>query len=133
MNKETGKIMSSNVVSVIDEPEASQVAHGVQQISFATVISNVAGGPKIDMENVKGTAKGPGEDKFTVASDGAVDSDAMRALEHPVGDVFATLWPEESEADAVKSLVDAHVPSRRRGVVGREDVTSKRKWDDNQH
>ena len=125
--------MRSKVGSGRDEPESDEVAHGVQQISFATVISNVAGGPKIDMENVKGTAKGPGEDKFTVASDGAVDSDAMRALEHPVGDVFATLWPEESEADAVKSLVDAHVPSRRRGVVGREDVTSKRKWDDNQH
>jgi hypothetical protein len=125
--------MSSNVVSGIDKYKASQVAHGVQQISVATVISNVAGGPKIDVKDVEGTAKGPGEDKFTVAGDGTVDGDAMRTLEHPVGNVFATLWPEESEADAVKSLVDAHVPSRRRGVVGGEDVTSKREWDDNQH
>jgi hypothetical protein len=133
LNKETCKIMSSDVVSSVDKHEASQVTHGVQQISVATVIGDVAGGPKIDMKNVKWTAKGPGEDEFAVASDGAVHGDAMRALKHPVGNVFATLWPEESEADAVEGLVDTHVPSGRRSVASRKDVAPKRKWDDNQH
>jgi hypothetical protein len=117
LNKETGEVMSSDVVSSIDKHETSQVAHGVQQISVATIIGNIARGPKIDMENVKGAAEGPREDKFTVASDGAVHGDAVRALKHPIGNVFTTLWPEESEADAMEGLVDAHVPSRRRSVV----------------
>jgi hypothetical protein len=133
LNKETGKIMSSNVVSSVDEHEASQVAHGVQQISITTVIGNFAGGPKIDMENVEGTAEGPGEDELTVASDGAVQGNAMRALKHPVGNVFAILRPKELETDAVKGFVDAHVPSGRRGVISGKHVAAKRKRDDNPH
>jgi hypothetical protein len=133
LNKETGKIMSSDVVSSIDEHKASQVAHGVQETSITTVIGNFAGGPKIDMENVEGTAEGQGEDDITVASDGAVHGDAMRALKHPVGNVFATVWPKESETDAVEGFVDAHVPSGRRGVTSRKDVAAERKRDDNQH
>jgi hypothetical protein len=46
LNRERGKIMSSNVVSSIDKHKASQVAHGVQQTSIPTAVGNVVRVPR---------------------------------------------------------------------------------------
>jgi len=117
--------MSGDVVRGVDENKPSEVAHGIHQIGFATVVGDLAGGPEIDVENVEGAAEGPGKDKLAVASNSAVGSDAMGALEDPSSNVFATKRPEEAEADAMKSFVNAHVTSGRRSVVSREDVATE--------
>jgi hypothetical protein len=70
------------------------------------------------MENAKWAAERPREDELTVASNSGVGSDAMRAMENPISDVFATEGPEEPKTDAMEGLVDAHVTSGRRSVVG---------------
>ena len=82
------------------------------------------------MEDIEGTAEGPRKDELAVASDGAIGSDAVWALKHPVRHIFATDRPKETETDAVRSFVNAHVPSRRGGMVRREDVSTQRKRDD---
>ena len=48
----------------------------------------------------------------------------MWTLEDPVLNILSALRPEETEADAVKSFVDAHVTWSGGGVVGRKDVSS---------
>ena len=85
------------------------------------------------MEDIKRAAEGPRKDKLAISGDSAVSSDAMRTLKNPVGDVLAGTWPEEAQPNSVQGLVDAHVAGGRRSMVGREDVTSKRQRNDDEH
>jgi hypothetical protein len=126
LDKKASKIVSSNVVSCVDKNKTSKIAHGVQEICFATIVGNFAGSPKIDMQDIERAAKGPRKDEFTVAGDGAVGSDAVWTLKNPIGNVFTIEGPEEPESDAMQSLVDTHVPGGRRGMVSRENITTKR-------
>jgi hypothetical protein len=87
--------VSSDIVSGVDKDKASEIAHGIHEISLATVIGNVTGSPEIDVEDIEGTAERPGKDKFAVAGNGTVGSDAVRALEYPVGYIFAAVRPKE--------------------------------------
>jgi hypothetical protein len=57
----------------------------------------------------------------------------VRALEDPICDVLAAVRPEEAKTDTMQSFVDAHVASGWGGMVGREDVATKRERDNNQH
>ena len=118
--------MSSNVVSGIDKNKTSEVTHGVQKVCFSAVVGNVTRDPEIDVQNIVRAAKWPRENELAVAGDGAVRSDAVRALKNPLGDVFADEMPEEPESDAMQSLINTHMAGRRGGVVSREDVTTKR-------
>jgi hypothetical protein len=77
------------------------------------------------MENVKWAAERPREDELAVTSDSAVGSDAMRELENPISDVFATEGPEEPKSDATESLVNAHVTSGRRSRARRKDAAAE--------
>jgi hypothetical protein len=126
LDEETGEIMGGGVTGGINEDESSEVAHRVHEISFATIVGNLARGPKIDMEDIKGATERPRKDELAVASDGAVRGDAVGALQHPSGDIFATEWPEEPKADAMEGFVDAHVTSGRGSVIGREEIATKR-------
>jgi hypothetical protein len=101
LDEKTSEIMSSDVVSGIDKYKPSEVAHSIHEISLATVIGDVSRSPEIDVEDVERAAKGPREDEFTVASDGSVGSDAMRALKDPRSDILATVRPKEAEANAM--------------------------------
>ena len=125
--------MSSNVVSGIDKNKTSEVTHGVQKVGFSAVVGNVTRGPEIDVQNIERAAKWPRENELAVAGDGAVRSDAVRALKNPLGDVFADERPEEPESDAMQSLINTHMAGRRRGVVSREDVTTKRQRYNDEH
>ena len=93
--------MRSGVISGGDKYESCEVAHGVHEISFAAVVGNIARSPEIDMEDIEWAAEGPREDELAVAGDGAVGSDAVRALKDPIGDIFATQRPKEAETDTV--------------------------------
>jgi hypothetical protein len=125
LNQETSKIMGSDVVGGVDKHKTGEVAHGIQEVSVAAVIGNFARSPKINMENVKWAAERPREDELAVASDSAVGSDAMRALEDPISDIFATEGPKEPKTNAMESLVNAHMTSGRRSVVSRKDVAAE--------
>jgi hypothetical protein len=125
--------MSSGIVSGSDKDKTGEITHRIHEIGLATVICNITRGPEIDVENVEGAAEGPREDELAVAGDGAVGSDAVRALKNPGGDVFATEGPKETEADAVEGFVDAHMTGRRRCMVGGEDVAAKRQRDNDEH
>jgi hypothetical protein len=118
--------MGSGVTGGINEDESSKIAHRVHEIGFATIVGNLARGPKIDVEDIKGATERPRKDELAVASDGAVGSDTMGALQHPSCDILAAEWPEEPEADAVKGFVDAHVTSGRGSVIGGEEIATKR-------
>jgi hypothetical protein len=118
--------MGGGVTGGINEDESSKVAHRVHEIGFATIVGNLARGPKIDVEDIKGATERPRKDELAVASDGAVGSDTMGALQHPSCDILAAEWPEEPEADAVKGFVDAHVTSGRGSVIGGEEIATKR-------
>jgi hypothetical protein len=72
--------MGSGVAGGINEDESSKVAHRVHEIGFATIVGNLARGPKLNMEDIKGATERPRKDELAVASDGAVGSDAMGAL-----------------------------------------------------
>jgi hypothetical protein len=133
LDEQTSKIVGSDVAGGVNKNEPGKIAHSVQEISFSTIISDVARRPKINMEDVKGATEGPRENELTVASDSAIGGDAMGTLKNPAGDVLATQRPEEAKANAMKSLVDTHVASRRRSVVSWKDVTTKGKRDDDQH
>jgi hypothetical protein len=76
------------------------------------------------MQNVEWTAKWPRKDELTVASNGTIGGDTVRALKDPGSDVFSTERPEKAEADAVKGFINTHMAGRRRSVVGREDVAA---------
>ena len=69
--------MGGDVAGGINEDESSKVAHRVHEVGFATIVGNLARGPKIDMEDIEGAAKRPRKDELAVASDGAVGGDAM--------------------------------------------------------
>jgi hypothetical protein len=126
LDEKTSEVMSSDVVGGVDKYKPSEVAHGIHEVGLATVVGDVSRGPEIDMENIKGAAEGPRENEFAVASDGAVGSDAVRALQYPGSDILATVGPEESETNTMQGFVDTHVPSRRRGMIGGEDVATER-------
>ena len=52
--------MGSSVIGGSDmENKTGEIRHTNHQISFATIASDFAGGPEINMEDVKGTAEGP--------------------------------------------------------------------------
>jgi hypothetical protein len=57
----------------------------------------------------------------------------VRALEYPIGDIAAAVWPEEAETDTMKSSMDTHMAGGGGSVVGREDVAAEQSRDDNQH
>ena len=57
----------------------------------------------------------------------------MRTFEAPIGNDFATVGPEEPEADAVKGFMDTHVAGRRGSMISREDAAAERKGNDNEH
>jgi hypothetical protein len=57
----------------------------------------------------------------------------MRTFEAPIGNDFATVGPEESEADAVKGFVDTHVAGRKGSMISRKDVAVERKRDNDEH
>jgi hypothetical protein len=130
LNKKASEIMGSDVVGGVDEDKSGEVAHGIHEVGFATVIGDLSRSPEIDVEDAEGAAEGPAEgpreDEFTVASDGTVGSDAMRALKDPRSDILATVRPKESETDTMQGFVDAHVTSGGRGVIGGEDVATER-------
>jgi hypothetical protein len=87
--------MSSNVVSSIDNNKPSEITHDVQEVRFAAVVGDITRGPKIDMKDIKRTAKRPRKDELAVPSDGSIRSDTMRALKDPSSHVFATVRPEK--------------------------------------
>jgi hypothetical protein len=59
-------------------------------------------GPKINMENIKGTAEGPGKDQLAIASNGAIGGDTVGTLQHPSGNnVLAAKRPEETKTNAL--------------------------------
>ena len=117
--------MSGNVVGGVDKNEAREVTHGVHQVCLPSVIGNVTWCPEVDVDDVEGATEWPGKNKFAVTSDGTIGSDAVRALEYPTGDVFATMRPEKTEADAVECFINSHMASRGGGMVGREDVATE--------
>jgi hypothetical protein len=131
LDEQTSKIVGSNVAGGVDENESSEIAHSVQEISFSSIISDVARRPKVDMQDVERAAEGPGKDELTVASDSAIGGDTVRALENPVGNILATLRPEEAKTNAMESLVDAHVAGGRGSMVSGEDVATKGERDNN--
>ncbi len=116
-----------------NKDKTGEVTHGIHEVGLDTVVGNFAGGPEIDMENVKRAAERPREDELAVASDSAVGSDAMRTLENPISNVLATEGPEEPKTNAMESLVNAHVTSGRRSVVSGKDCATKRARDDDEH
>jgi hypothetical protein len=118
--------MSSDVVGGIDKNETGEVTHGIHKIGIAAIIGDLAGSPEIDMKDIKRTAERPREDQFAVACDRAIGSDAMRALENPIGNVFTAERPEKTQANAMKSLVNAHVTSGRGSMVSRKNVSAER-------
>ena len=125
--------MGGDVVGGVDKHKTGEVAHGIQEISVAAVIGNLARSPKINMENVKRAAERPREDELAVASDSAVGSDAMRTLENPISNVLATEGPEEPKTNAMESLVNAHVTSGRGSVVSGKDVTAEGQRHNDKH
>jgi hypothetical protein len=131
LDEQTSKIVGSDVAGGGNKNEPGKIAHSVQEISFSTIISDVARRPKIDMEDVKGATEGPRENELTVASDSAIGGDTVRALENPVGNILATLRPEEAKTNAMKSLVDAHVAGGGGSMVSGEDVATKGERDNN--
>jgi hypothetical protein len=133
LDEETSEIVSSGIIRGGDEDKAGKVAHGIHKVRFATVVGDLARGPEIDVKNVEGAAKGPRKDKLAVAGDSSVRSDAVRALKHPVSNVFTAARPEEAEADSMQSFVDTHVASRGRSVVCGKDVTAQRQRNNDQH
>jgi hypothetical protein len=117
--------MSSDVVSGIKKVKTGKVAHGIQKTSIAAVIGDLARSQKINMKNVKWTAEWPREDELAVASNRVIGSNTMRALQNPIGDVFAAEGPKEAKADAMEGLVNTHVTGGRRSVIGGNIVAAE--------
>ena len=80
MDKETGKVVRRDIISRCDKDKPGEVAHGVHQISFSSIVSDLAWCPEIDVENVERAAERPRKDELAVAGDSSIGSDAMRAL-----------------------------------------------------
>ena len=113
--------------------EPCQITHCIQEVGFATIVGDVTRGPEVDMEDVEGATERPGKDEFAVAGDGPVSSNAMWALETPVGDILATVGPKEAETNAMECFVDTHMSGSRGGVICGEDIAMKGRWDDDEH
>ena len=116
MDKKAGKIVRRCVICGGDECKPGEVTRAVHEVSFATIVGDLARCPEIDVKDAD--AQRPRKDELAVASDGAIGSDAVWALKHPLRDILATARPEEAETDAVQSLVDSHVTSGWRGMAG---------------
>jgi hypothetical protein len=95
LDKQASEIVSSDVVGGINKDKAGEITHGVHKISLATIIGNVTGSPEIHMKDVERATEGPRKNEFAVTGDRTIGSDAMRALEDPIGDIFAAVWPEK--------------------------------------
>ena len=133
LDKEASKIVGGYIGSGRNQDKPSKIAHGIEKVSFAAIVGNVARCPKVHMQIVEGAAKRPRETKFTIARNGTVGSKAMRALENPVGNVFTAVRPKEAETNAMERFVDAHVAGSWGGMVRGKDVTAERRRDNDQH
>jgi hypothetical protein len=133
LDKEASKIVGGYIGSGRNQDKPSKIAHGIEKVSFAAIVGNVARCPKVHMQYVEGAAKRPRENKFTIARNGTVGSKAMRALENPVGNVFTAVRPKEAETNAMERFVDAHVAGSWGGMVRGKDVTAERRRDNDQH
>jgi hypothetical protein len=89
--------------------------------------------PEVDMQNIKWAAERPRKDKFAVAGDGTVRGNAVRAGAAPSSDIGATNRPKESEPDAMKSFVYAHVTGGWGSVIRRKNVSAKGEGYNNKH
>jgi hypothetical protein len=85
------------------------------------------------VEDVEQAAKWPREYQLAVATDGAIDSNAVRALKNPICNIFPVGGPEEAESDAMEHFVYAHMAGNGRCVVSREDGASEQSGDNNEH
>lgn len=133
MDEEAGEIVSVDIVSGSDKYKTGEITHGVHEIRFAAIVGDLARGPEVDVKDVEGTAKGPRKDELTVAFNSAGRSDTVGTAKNPLGNVLAAEGPEEAETNAMEGFVDAHVASRRGRVVGGEDITTERGWNDDKH
>jgi hypothetical protein len=124
LNKQASEIVGGDVIGSIDENKPGEITHNVHEISFATIISDVAGSPEIDVKNIKRTAKRPRKDELAVAGNRTIGSNAVRALENPSGDVLPAIRPEKPKTNAVESLVNTHMASNRGGMISREYITT---------
>ena len=133
LDEEPGKIMCGDVIRGGDQNEAGQVAHSVHEVGFTAVVGDFTGGPEVDMQDIKGAAERPRENKLTVAGNRSISGDAVRALEAPVCDVLAAARPKEAEADAMEGFVDTHVAGRGGRMVSGEYVAAKGRRDNDEH
>jgi hypothetical protein len=133
LDKEASKVMGSDIVGGSDHDKAGEVAHDVHEVGFAAIVFEFTGGPQIDVQNIEWAAEGPRENELAVTGDGPVGGKAVGALEAPVSNIFAAMGPEEPEADAMECLVDSHVTGGGGGMVSGENVTAKRKGNNDQH
>jgi hypothetical protein len=102
--------MGSDVVSSCDKDKTSEVTtHGIHKICLSTIVGNIAGCPKVNMDDIKRAAKGPRENEFAIAGNGSIGYNAVGTAKNPISNVFVAMQPEESETDAQKGFVDAHV------------------------
>jgi hypothetical protein len=85
------------------------------------------------VEDVEGAAKWPRKYQLAVATDGAIDSNAVRALENPICNVLPVGGPEEAETDAMECFVYAHMAGDGRSMVSREDGATEQNGDNNEH
>ena len=105
--------------------KTSKVTHAGEQVGVATVVSECARCPQVDMQNKEGAGDRPGEDKFLILASLFVGQHTVRAHAHPGGDVAAHLWPEKTETEAVQCFEFLHVTGDGASMVGAEEVTPK--------
>ena len=133
LDEEAGEIMGSDVVGGIYQNESGEIAHSIHEVSVPAIIGNITGCPEIDVEDVERATEGPRKNELAVAGDRSVGRDAVGTLKNPIGNILATVRPEESKTNPVQSLVNAHMASGRGGMVGREDVATEGQWNNDQH
>ena len=100
--------------------KTSKVTHAGEQVGVATIVSECARCPKVNMKDKERAGDGPGEDQFLIFTSLFVGQHTVRAHAHPGGNVAAHLGPEKPEAKAVQCLELAHVAGNWAGVVGTE-------------
>eukprot|EP00977_Amphora_coffeiformis_P019294 scaffold7139_cov100-Amphora_coffeaeformis.AAC.5 len=94
-----------------DDGEASEVAHGGEEILGAVVCRDGAGLPDVDVDDGKGRGDGPGVDQFAVLAGGRVREDAVLTRALPGRYVKAEPVPVEPKAYAMEGLEVAKVAS----------------------
>jgi hypothetical protein len=109
LDKQASKVVGRDIVGGSDHDKTGEVTHDVHEVSFVAIVFGFARGPQIDVQNIEWAAEGPRENKLAITGNGPVGGKAVGALEAPVSNVFAAVGPEETEADAMECLVDAHV------------------------